>query len=272
MKARRRFGQHFLEPPWAARVLDAAAPAATDAFLEIGPGRGALTVMLARRAAEVVAVEIDRDLAAALARKVPANVRVVAADVLQIDIEALLASCTQGGRRRVIGNLPYNVSTPILFRLLDKAQAGRAIHDATLMVQREVAARLVAAPGGSEYGVLSILSQAQADVARLLEIPPGAFRPVPKVHSTLVRLTFGPRHVPPELAASFGDLVRSMFTQRRKVLANALKPLAAVTGVPAEGALAAAALDGRRRPQTLQLEELVRLAAVFASAPRPPVL
>ncbi len=118
MRARRRFGQHFLETAWVARVLDSASPAGDEVFLEIGPGLGALTLPLARQAAGVVAVEIDRDLAAALTRRAPANVRVVAADFLRIEAAALLAPYPAGLRRRVIGNLAYNVSTPILFSLL----------------------------------------------------------------------------------------------------------------------------------------------------------
>ena len=271
MRARKRFGQHFLEAAWVDRVIDAAEPRPADVFLEIGPGHGALTMPLARRVSEVIAVELDRDLAAELSRKVPANVRVVTADALEIDIGGVFRGSASGLRRRVIGNLPYNVSTPIVARLLE-ASGGGLIHDATLMVQREVADRLAAEPGGGEYGVLSILTRTQADVERLLDLPPGAFRPVPRIRSTLVRLRFGPQRVPPAVAAIFDSLVRSVFTHRRKVLANALKPLATGAGVSVPALLAAAALDGRRRPETLQLAEFVRLAEVFASAERLPVL
>jgi 16S rRNA (adenine1518-N6/adenine1519-N6)-dimethyltransferase len=272
VRPRKRFGQHFLEAAWIARVIDAADPLPTDAFLEIGPGRGALTFALARRAGEVVAVEVDRDLAGALARKAPANVRVVTADVLRVDVATLLSGCSAAGRRRIIGNLPYNVSTPIISRLLEAAPPQGPVFDATLMVQKEVADRLAAAPGGGDYGVLSILTQARADVVRLIDLPPGAFRPAPQVHSTLVRLTFGHPRVPPSLAPTVSRLVRSVFTQRRKVLANALKAIATADGVSVQGVLEAAALDGRRRPETLQLAEFVRLAEIFASAKQPGVL
>ncbi len=255
-----------------ARVLDAADISLADALLEIGPGRGALTLPLAGRAARVIAVEVDRDLAAALAGRVPANVRVLTADILATDIGTLLADFPSDRRPRVIGNLPYNVSTPILLRLIDAARGGRVIHDATVMVQREVADRLLAAPGGRQYGVLSIFTQAAADVSRLLDLPPGAFRPAPKVRSTLVHLVFGAGRVPPELAGAFTTLVRRVFTRRRKILANALKPLAEQWGVSAERMIAQAALDGSRRPETLQLAELVRLAEVFASTVGPSVL
>jgi len=272
VRARRRFAQHFLEAPWVDRVVDAADPRPTDAFVEIGPGRGALTLLLARRAGAVIAVEVDRELAARLAEQVPGNVRVVPADVLEVDLVRLVADFPPAVRRRIIGNLPYNVSTPILAALLAANARGGRFVDATLMLQREVADRLASRPGSRDYGVLAILTQAYVDVTRLLALPPGAFRPVPKVQSTLVRLTFGAPKIAPRLAGAFDLLVRSIFMQRRKVLANALKPLAEATGVPVAAALAAAALDGRRRPETLQLEELERLAAVFASAGDPPVL
>jgi 16S rRNA (adenine1518-N6/adenine1519-N6)-dimethyltransferase len=134
------------------------------------------------------------------------------------------------------------------------------------MLQREVADRIVAPPGGREYGVLSILVQLQADVRRVLTLPPGAFRPPPRVHSAVVRLTFRPPAVEVADAAGFEQMVRSMFTQRRKVLGNALAPFAATRGVAATAALAAAGLDPRRRPETLQLAELAQLAAVFPAA------
>jgi 16S rRNA (adenine1518-N6/adenine1519-N6)-dimethyltransferase len=272
VKTRKRFAQHFLEAPWVERVIDAADPRPADAFVEIGPGQGALTLPLARRAAAVVAVEVDRDLAARLAGRIPENVRVVPADALGVDLAQLFSEFPPTARRRIIGNLPYNVATPILGTLLAAQTRGVRLHDATLMVQREVADRLAASPGGRDYGVLTILTQVHARVSRLLDLPPGAFRPVPKVHSTLVRLMFDGPKVAPALAEVFGKLVRTIFTQRRKILANALKPLAASTGVPVATALASADLDGRRRPETLQLEELQRLASVFASADDPPVL
>jgi 16S rRNA (adenine1518-N6/adenine1519-N6)-dimethyltransferase len=272
VKARKRFGQHFLEASWVARVLDAVTPSPTDAFLEIGPGHGALTIPLAARAAEIVAVEVDRDLASGLARKAPSNVRIVEADVLSLDLNGLLRTVSPVRRRRVVGNLPYNISTPVLFALLDAARSGLILHDATLMVQREVATRLAASPGGRDYGVLTIAVQAEADVSRLLDLPPGAFRPVPKVHSALIRLAFGPPRVPRALTSTFDELVRRIFMQRRKVLANALKPVAAARGVPVGQILRVAGVDGRRRPETLQLSELVRLAEVFASPPKPPML
>jgi 16S rRNA (adenine1518-N6/adenine1519-N6)-dimethyltransferase len=146
-RARKRFGQHFLEPAWVAKLVDAVNPQPTDTFLEIGPGRGALTQVLAPRVARVIAVEIDRDLVAALPSRVPANVRVIEGDFRETELSSLTAG--EPLPLRVIGNLPYNVSSPILFTLLDAADEGRMFRDATLMLQKEVADRLVASPGRS---------------------------------------------------------------------------------------------------------------------------
>ncbi len=263
MKARKRFGQHFLLPAWADKVVAAIAPSPADRFVEIGPGPGVLTTRLAARAAHVTAIEIDRDLAAGLQDLGLPNLDVLTGDVLDVD----LASYAGDRPVRVAGNLPYNISSPILFRLL---AAGRSFSDATLMLQREVADRLVAQPGTGDYGVLTILTAAHADVARVLALPPGAFRPPPRVHSALVRLTFVAPRVPPELDGAFLRMVRQMFTQRRKTVANALKPFGDAWGRDPGAALAACGIDPRRRPETLDLSTLIRLAAAFGSAPAGP--
>jgi 16S rRNA (adenine1518-N6/adenine1519-N6)-dimethyltransferase len=258
-RPRKRFGQHFLEAAWVAKLLDAMRPAASDTFLEIGPGRGALTKPLASRVKRVIAVEIDRDLAAALPEAVPApDLRVVEADFLDVDLAELLAGETLPVR--VVGNLPYNVSSPILFKLLASHEGGRRLKDATLMLQREVADRLVAGAGTKEYGALAIQVSLHADVERLLTLPPGAFRPPPKITSAVVRLRFHP------LAEDVGDprtferIVRGVFLQRRKTLANALKPVADSLGRSASHLLQSAGIDGRRRPETLTLQEIARLS------------
>jgi 16S rRNA (adenine1518-N6/adenine1519-N6)-dimethyltransferase len=263
VKPRRRFGQHFLEQAWVDRVVEAIRPAAGDVFLEIGPGRGALTLALARRVRHLVAVEIDRDLAPALSARVPDNVRVVEADFLEADGDTLVAP---GQPFRVAGNLPYNISTPILFRVLALADEGRRVSNATVMLQREVAERLSARPGSGAWGVLSACQQLRATVELLLALPPGAFRPAPRIHSAVVRLTYHPPKPAVKNVLVFDRLVRSIFTQRRKMLANTLERFASATGVDAGVALDAAGLDGRRRPETLDVAELVRLADVFASA------
>src|SRR5918999_1788866 len=180
-RPRKRFGQHFLEPAWVAKLVDVVRPSPDDTFLEIGPGRGALTRALAPKVARIVAVEIDRDLAAELPSRAPANVHVITGDFLEVDLAALLRDEAQP--LRVVGNLPYNVSSPILFRLLAAADEGRRFRDATVMLQREVADRIVADAGTEGYGTLAVQVGLLADVDRLLVLPPGAFRPPPKVTS-----------------------------------------------------------------------------------------
>ena len=258
---RKRFGQHFLEPVWVDKVLKAISPAPSDVFLEIGPGGGALTLKLAPRVARVTAVEIDRDLIAELRPRLPHNVTLVEGDILEVDFGSILGP----GSVRVAGNLPYNVSSPILFRLLE-LQSQRTVTDATLMLQREVVDRIVARPGSAEYGVLSVLVQWKASVTKLLTLPPGAFRPPPAVTSALLRLTFRPPEVSVRDPAAFERLVRSVFTQRRKTLTNALAAFARETPLSAPDALKRAKIDPTRRPQTLQLIEIARLVDIFTSA------
>jgi len=266
-RARKRFGQHFLEPAWVDKVIQAIDPHGDETFIEIGAGRGALTLPLAGRAKAVVAYEIDRDLAALLRAQQPANVSIVAEDFLSSGKGLNFES---GTLLRVAGNLPYNIASPILFKLLDmSAPAGRAATrpaDATVMLQREVADRLAAPPATRQYGVLSVLVRHRADIDRLLDLPPGAFRPPPKVSSAIVRLRF---HEPaPAVRDSvlFERLVQAVFTRRRKTLANALLafPREAAHDVSPAAALDRARLDGRRRPETLTVEEFARLADAYA--------
>jgi 16S rRNA (adenine1518-N6/adenine1519-N6)-dimethyltransferase len=276
-------------------VVAAIDPSPGDVFLEIGPGRGALTLPLADSGAPVLAVEIDRDLVADLAKHVPANVTVMSGDILRVDVIAFLSglepqrpAASPGGsaaspgpqphvvpariaparRYRVVGNLPYNISAPILFRLLDFHRRLGFFADATVMLQREVADRLLARPGTRDYGVLPVMVTAHATVSRLLDLPPGAFTPAPRVHSTVVRIAFGDSSIRLSDEKIFEKLVRTMFQQRRKTLVNALKGLHAKAGEIVAGA----GLDGRRRPETLQVAEIARLAEQFASASRPAVL
>jgi 16S rRNA (adenine1518-N6/adenine1519-N6)-dimethyltransferase len=213
---------------------------------------------LAERVGSVIAIELDRDLAASLGSRLPPNVRLVQADFLEVDLPQLL----EGERMpvRVVGNLPYNVASPILFRLLETADDGRLLRDATLMVQREVADRIVAAPGGGDYGAMSIQVQLVADVERVLSLPPGAFRPPPKVHSAVVQLRFRPPRVEVGSRDAFERVVRGLFLQRRKTLANALKPVAASFGHSSLEILQKTGLDGGRRPETLSVEDIASLA------------
>jgi 16S rRNA (adenine1518-N6/adenine1519-N6)-dimethyltransferase len=268
-KARKRFGQHFLEPAWVTKVVAAVHATPEDSVLEIGPGRAAITRPLAGQVKRVLAIEVDRDLAAALDASRPENVTVVSADVLAADLVAELTTWLGAppgpdNRVRVVGNLPYNISSPILFRLLELAASTHGLADATLMLQKEVADRLIAKVGTGEYGVLTILTALHADVTRVLALPPGAFRPAPKVHSAVVRLAFRPPAVEIRDLDTFVAMVRTMFTQRRKTLGNALKPFGELRQVQPVQALTAAGIDPMRRPETLKMAELAALSHAFA--------
>ena len=270
--ARKRFGQHFLEAAWVSKLVARIGPAPGELFLEIGAGAGQLTLPLAAAGAEVVAVELDRRLAARLQAIVPASVRVVAADVLDQDLARLVAE-PRAGRpdrpARVAGNLPYNVSTPILRRLLETQRRHACFQDATLMLQREVADRVVGQPGARAYGPLAILTQVAAQAERVLALPPGAFRPPPRVRSAVVALRFRPSPVPIGDRMLFERVVRSLFSQRRKTVLNAFSPLArSVSPRPPRELLERAGLAPDRRPATLDLAELARLADTLASPPR----
>jgi 16S rRNA (adenine1518-N6/adenine1519-N6)-dimethyltransferase len=258
-RARKRFGQHFLERAWANRLVDAIAPRSSDAFVEIGPGAGALTLPLAATGASIRAIELDRDQAAALAPRLPPNVELLRADFLALPAADILGAAP---RVRIIGNLPYNLSSPILARLLDLARSTGRIIDATVMLQREVADRVLAEPGTRDNGPLAILIGLYADRTRLLALPPGAFRPAPKVHSAVVRLAFRQPSVTIADRVVFDRLVRVLFQQRRKTVANALRPLLANDARDAVTLVRQAGIDPSRRPETLRLEELAALADV----------
>ena len=253
-QARKRFGQHFLaDSHYVARIVEAIAPQPGDRLVEIGPGLGALTAPLLARAGRLDAIEIDRDLAARLAgRYAPDALALHIADALEFDFAAL------GERLRVVGNLPYNISTPLLFRL---AANETRILDIHVMLQREVVARMTAVPGNADYGRLSVMLQARFAVQRLFVVPPGAFAPPPQVDSAIVRLApLGAAR--PQLAdeALFAALVAAAFGQRRKTLRNALRALCD------EGALRAAGVDPAARGETLGVGDFVRLANTLAAA------
>ena len=279
-RPKKRFGQHFLAPAWASKVVGAINPEPGDVFLEIGPGTGALTLPLAATGAPILGVEIDRSLASDLAGRAPSNVTILSGDFLETDTLPLLsglepqrpldhASAGARPRRfRVVGNLPYYMASPILFRLLEIHQRHGFFVDATVMLQREVADRLVARPRTKEYGVLTILMAVHARLTKLLDLPPGAFFPPPKVRSSVVRMTFGPPAVKLRDPDLFERVVKTMFSQRRKTLVNALKPL-----TPASGALLDQAGIARdRRPETLQVPDIARLTELLAAGKRGAVL
>jgi 16S rRNA (adenine1518-N6/adenine1519-N6)-dimethyltransferase len=257
-RRRRALGQHFLRDAGIARaIVDLVAPASRDLVIEIGPGEGALTTELTRRAGRVIALEIDRDLAARLRARGLERLDVVDADARTWDYGAVVRP--DGGRVLVVGNLPYSVGKPILEALVS---ARTAIDEMALMLQREVAERLAAEPGGKVYGSLSVLTQLYCDVRLALRVPPGAFRPPPKVDSAVVHLRVLPA---PRVALAdegrFHTVVRAAFAQRRKMLANSL---AAGLSLPLEAARAAAVsagIDPRRRAETLTIHEFAALTS-----------
>jgi 16S rRNA (adenine1518-N6/adenine1519-N6)-dimethyltransferase len=261
---RKRFGQHFLEPAWVAKVVDRIRPAEGDVFLEIGPGRGALTHPLSARARRVVAFEIDRDLAAHLRAEALPNVSVVEGDFLEATAGSILDATGPVTGLRVAGNLPYNVGSPILFHLMALARDGLPVVDAVVMLQREVADRLTAAPGTPDYGVLTILIGRRAYAERVLSLPPGAFRPPPRVQSALVSLRFHAPEPPALDEAGLTAMVQAIFTRRRKMLSNALVAYSPAASFGPLEALEAAGLDPRRRPETLRPAEVVALADVLS--------
>jgi 16S rRNA (adenine1518-N6/adenine1519-N6)-dimethyltransferase len=237
-------------------IVDLLGPTPRDLVVEIGPGEGALTGELARRAGRLVALELDRALVDGLRRRLP-DVEVLEADARSWDYGQLARP--DGGRVLVAGNLPYSVSKPIVAALLE---ARGRIDAMALMVQREVAERLAAPPGGKVYGALSVLTQAVCDVELALRVPPGAFRPPPRVESAVVRLTpLARARVPPELEARFRAVVRAAFARRRKTLANALAAGLAVAPGAVRQAATTSGIDPGRRAETLTIEDFVSLAA-----------
>jgi len=250
--ARKRLGQHFLHDPAVIRKIVAAIdPDPADVIVEIGGGLGALTLPLVERVKTLHVVEIDPRLAAELERAAAGRTSLVVhrADALRFDLTAL---APENQRLRVVGNLPYNVSTPLLFRLLEQR---RAIRDLHVMLQKEVVTRMTARPGGRDYGRLTVMLCAWTDIEPCFDIGPGAFAPPPKVRSTFVRIT--PRDVPRFAVRDeprFARLVAHLFSMRRKTIGRALKDR-----LPAD-AIAAAGIDPRARPETLRPEEFARLA------------
>lgn len=257
---RKRFGQHFLaDAATIERIFAALALRDTDAVVEIGPGTGALTERLCAEAQAVTAVEIDRDLAGQLQARLP-TARVICADALAFDLASLLAerSGAAASADRIVGNLPYNIATPLLDRLFDVSPCVADIH---LMLQAEVAARLAAAPASKAYGRLSVVAQYHCRIEPLFEVGAASFAPPPKVDSTFIRLTARERE--PCDSRALRQLLRRCFGQRRKTLGNAVKSLA--PDWPALG------LDPGRRPETLTVQEFIALTNHCAGRlPTPP--
>jgi len=248
--ARKRFGQHFLtDTAVIDAIIDAIAPGEDQAVVEIGPGLGAMTLPLLQRlpasSQPLTVIELDRDLAARLRKR--GDLTVVESDVLKVDFGALAQE--RGGRIRVVGNLPYNISSPILFHLL---QFVGQVVDQTFMLQKEVVDRMAAGPGGKDYGRLSVMLQWRYDVEALFDVPPEAFDPPPRVESAIVRMTpwSTPAAVDEQLLS---ELVASAFSQRRKLLRHSLGRWLEARGYTGQ-------FDLQRRAEEVPVAEFVALA------------
>jgi 16S rRNA (adenine1518-N6/adenine1519-N6)-dimethyltransferase len=258
VRARKRFGQHFLHDQTViARIVAAIDPRPGQRLVEIGPGLGALTLPLLDRSGRLEVVELDRDVIPLLIERARRHGELIVhqADVLTFDFGALAGP---GRQLRLCGNLPYNISTPLLFHVL---AAAPSLIDMHFMLQKEVVARMAAAPDTSEYGRLTVMLAVHCRVERLFDVGPDAFRPPPRVESAVVRLV--PHAAPPfplPDPARFAEVVARAFGQRRKTLRNALK------GVVGAAGFAAAGIDAGRRAETLYPEDFARLAATAPPA------
>lgn len=253
-RARKRFGQNFLTDPYiVAGIIAAISPQQDDHIVEIGPGLGVLTESILPCVTAMDAVELDRDIIPKLEAhcRNRGELHIHQADALKFDFSSLVKDQRM---LRVVGNLPYNISTPLMFRLLDIHEL---IQDMHFMLQKEVVDRLAATPGGKDYGRLSVMMQYHCRVESLIDVPPEAFTPAPKVNSAVVRLT--PYQQPPvviESVAVLDNLVTQAFSQRRKTLRNTLKPLMTAEQIESQD------IDPRRRAETLSLQEFAMLTNV----------
>ena len=246
-RPRKRFGQHFLvDDAVIAAIVDAVAPEPGQLLVEIGPGLGAITRPLLERCGSLTVIELDRDLAARLRRT--ANLDVVEEDVLRVDFAAI-ARAHRGAPLRIVGNLPYNISTPILFHLLASIDC---VADQHVMLQKEVAERMAAAPGSKAYGRLSVMLQWRYSIETVLDVPARAFEPPPKVESAVIRMRPKAAAVGVD-AALLGELVGVAFSQRRKLLRHTLGRWLEARGSTVE-------FDVRRRAEEVPVDEYLRLA------------
>jgi 16S rRNA (adenine1518-N6/adenine1519-N6)-dimethyltransferase len=254
-RPRKRFGQNFLHDPRAIeRIVDAIDPRPGDRIVEIGPGQAALTRRLIERCGHVVAIELDRDLAAWLRSEFPPQqLTLIEADALRFDWSSLGAEPL-----RIVGNLPYNISSPLLFRLMESAPWTVDQH---VMLQKEVVDRMVAPPGSRTYGRLSVMLQLRYRMTKLFDVSRGAFKPPPQVTSSVVRMVPRPVHELPGIdMALFARVVAAAFNQRRKILGNSL------AGVAAPAHFTAASVNPLARAETLTVDDFVRLASAVAGA------
>lgn len=257
---KKRFGQHFLhDQAILERIVRAIAPKPGDALVEIGPGEGALTLPLLRALGRMRVIELDRDLIPRLRASAAGvgELEIIHADVLEVDFRALATDAPL----RVVGNLPYNISSPILFHCIEFLDA---IADMHFMLQKEVVERMAASPGSKVYGRLSVMLQLACQVEPLIEVPPAAFKPPPKVDSAVVRLIPRAAGTRPDAAATatIARVVKAAFGQRRKTLSNALRDVASVE------TLLDAHIDPRARAEQLAPAEFVALAAAVGAAER----
>ena len=247
---RKRFGQNFLKDQSVLdAIISAIAPSHSDIMLEIGPGLGAMTERLLHHLSRLDVIELDRDLAAYLTNRFPTEkLAVHCGDALDFDINSLTACSDR--KIRVVGNLPYNISTPLLFHLMDFASS---IEDQHFMLQKEVVERMVAEPGGKAYGRLSVMLQWRYDMNMLFVVPPEAFEPPPKVDSAIVRMI--PWEMPEKCSLqALEKVVTQAFSQRRKMLRNNLAPLFSGTELEKLN------IDPTKRPEDLNIEQFVSLA------------
>ena len=254
----KKFGQHFLtDPAILTAIVDALAPTKSDTVVEIGPGRGGLTDILAQRAGKLVAVEIDRALAAQLRDRYSAsnNVEIVEGDFLEADPRALA-----GSDFLLIGNVPYYITTPIVFKALEPPIPRRSV----FLVQREVAERMAAQAGEESYGALSVNIAAVAGVALVLQVPASAFKPSPRVESAVVRLTPIPKPLlPADSLQGFRTFVQAAFGQRRKQMVRVLRSVRGLSGEKSAELLLTAGIDPMARPEVVRPEEFARLFVLF---------
>lgn len=255
--AKKRFGQNFLhDPSIIRRIIGLIRPTPGQSIIEIGPGQGALTELLIAQAGQITAIELDQDLLPGLrARFAESQLHLIAQDVLTVDFLALAK--TMPAPLRIVGNLPYNISTPLLFHLLPIADR---VTDQTFMLQKEVVDRMVAPPGSKVYGRLSVMLQARYAMQKLLRVPAGAFSPAPKVESAIVAMQPLPLVDPPSFAfADFAGLVTQAFSARRKMLRNTLAPYAGRIDLAAVGLLPT------QRPEEVSVAQYQALAAQLSS-------
>lgn len=256
-KAKKRFGQNFLtDRNIIDKIVQSVDPKQDEHIVEIGPGLGAITEYLVHRPIRYDAIELDKDLIEHLTNKFSSysgfNLHNI--DILKFDLSSLLQNNAQDKKLRIVGNLPYNISTPLLFKLYN---FGEYI-DLHVMLQLEVAKRIAAKPGSKDYGRLSIMSQFYCDVIYLFDVPPGAFNPPPKVKSSFIRLKPKQNKLEVDSVELLEKIVTTAFTKRRKTVSNALKPLCQIDELKQAG------IDIKLRPENIALEEYVNLANIIS--------